>query len=1688
MRIKIKRGTNTTTMKTRLSIPVIAILLISSIASFSQVFLSEDCESGVTQYYKQEYVLFTFDWDTAKGGHTTDVGIPGSGTPPYAQQGDYNFFYKSGINGSITRLVSPPLDLQFALEPQLRFYYALGEWDERKDFLKIYFKASADDDWGDPIEEYTLAQDNWKKELIYLPEVTFSDSCYIAFEGINNIGHGVCLDSITVIETSLCSKKPDSVTIYQVNETQIPSGSSNNAMLRLDVSVSCNQDNTYLQGLTVNSDNVDDSDIKTNGVKLFVTSEPEFAKPVQVGSGVSINSGQAQFTGLNYALETGFNYLWVTYDVSETAVHLNTLDAYIPTDGINIDNTYYFPEADSAPDGYATVVESVFYDDFETDKGWTLTGEWEWGEPQGLGTDIGLNADPDYASGGLKVIGTDLSGLGDSPGDYEFNIDTPWTAVSPPINCKYYKDIGYRYDRFLNVEGIDTASVEYSIDTGKTWKRIFLNDLVRDIKWRLVNKGLPQVERQEHVLMRFSIGPTDDYKNYSGWNVDNFALTGNLLDKDVGVTEWVGPKTNCGLTASEQVQVEVTNYAVVPAEPPIRICYSLDGETVIYDTIMQQIPVDGSIVFTFDQTVDMSEPAIFENVFATTLQDDDEAIENDTLKELLYALPTVELPNLNPFDEEITFWRPGGTSPSWEYGVPAGGKISSPATGVYAWVTNLRGRYNDNEYSYIESPCYDLSSADRPILQLQFFAESEAGVDGVNMLYSIDDGASWDSIEIHETYDFGWNWYDTPVSALGSNGKSGLSTGWELSKVVLPDEIIGESKVKFRVAFASDDENNFYEGVAIDDIHLYEAPVDIGIESIDNLYDTCQAENPEQVQVTIKNYGIRPVKAGDTVIVGIKLNNDPTKIDSFQLASELVSNGTMQYTFNSRIKLDEVGPQTVRAFTLVENDPLFYGFASNDTFQTSYTIIQSPITNLKDTIATNVVDTVTLRPFYDVKYSYIWNDGDTNRIKDTLFFGNYVLTVTDEIAKGGNGCRTIDTSRIQWLYSDVGMRMVMGPKNDCELDPVSYITVGVSNEGNDTIRTGTKIVAAFHIDSGAQVIDTITLPLDLWPQKVYPYTFAGDPVDLSQKDKYHVLTYTKFEGDTINKNDTAMRYIRAYGYPSVEIGNDTIYHRGLFKVLKAEVAGGSGSGGGSANEYTPYLWNDSTTSQNYLAEETGKHWVTYTDKYGCADSDTSYVFFLIRDIGPVEMISPVTQCGIPNYANVGVDWYNFGTDTVPIGTQFPIAYEMTWKDAEADTVKVKYSPVLDTMVIQSDVVPGAKYTHVFDDKYIEDAGKYEYKIYRAGGNDFFTANDTIDSLVYFNPQPFVDFAENQSGSYVSYKKTNVFRVDLGGNKNYYPTWNDGSHADSLVVTHNIDDALIYCTLTDTTSGCFDRDTFSIIYVYSDISLVSVQTEAEVCASDFKNVNVVVRNSGSSALPLNNNNVFIYYTYNQSPPVKDTIYRMNQLDVMATYLHTIDNMNIVANNNVDITFYLSYFNDIDQANDTIVKNIDIKKSPFVDFGANQDGVLYVSNYPVTLNASQSEQSSYVWGDGSPSSSYTVSRDGEYEVTIEYLSNGCAGTFSVSVKQGVYISENEDYDIMVYPNPTSEKLNIQFNESIQADVQIRLVDMSGKTLKTGVYEKENNRGLVKIDINGIQPGIYILNFINANKQQAVKVAIE
>ena len=184
-------------------------LLMSLIGMFCSVeaqtfVLSDGFETGDFSKYEwtQEAVVGNTAWQIESAG-------PDLAYPSTVLQGTHRAYLRNTTGetqGYVTRLITPVMKLDTVYQPMLRFWYANPKWTADRDTLRVLYKTAPKADWK-LLREFSAAQANWQKVELALPEYT--EAYQIAFEGKDNLGHGIVLDSIEVRSTPECTVPHD---------------------------------------------------------------------------------------------------------------------------------------------------------------------------------------------------------------------------------------------------------------------------------------------------------------------------------------------------------------------------------------------------------------------------------------------------------------------------------------------------------------------------------------------------------------------------------------------------------------------------------------------------------------------------------------------------------------------------------------------------------------------------------------------------------------------------------------------------------------------------------------------------------------------------------------------------------------------------------------------------------------------------------------------------------------------------------------------------------------------------------------------------------------------------------------------------------------------------------------------------------------------------------------------------------------------------------------------------------------------------------------------------------------------------------------------------------------------------------------------------------------------------------------
>lgn len=204
-------------------------------------------------------------------------------------------------------------------------------------------------------------------------------------------------------------------------------------------------------------------------------------------------------------------------------------------------------------------------------------------------------------------------------------------------------------------------------------------------------------------------------------------------------------------------------------------------------------------------------------------------------------------PYVQDFEAGPAGWFSGGVNNDWALGTPVKARINAAGSGSSCWITGglSGGSYAGGQRSWLQSPCFDLSSLSKPGLEFLIFWDTEKQYDGGNLQYSLNNGSTWQNLGVFTTTPdcYTANWFNTPsinnIGGLASpaHGWSGTtlpsagnclggdgSGAWVKAKFCLSG-LIGSDSVIFRFTFGSGTSCNGFDGIAIDSFCVREIEI-----------------------------------------------------------------------------------------------------------------------------------------------------------------------------------------------------------------------------------------------------------------------------------------------------------------------------------------------------------------------------------------------------------------------------------------------------------------------------------------------------------------------------------------------------------------------------------------------------------------------------------------------------------------------------------------------------------------------------------------------------------------------------------------------------------------------------------------------------------------------------------------------
>lgn len=1536
-------------------------------------------------------------WTYANGGGY--INSPDNRTPKTAKDGGYNtLFYVNDLQAS-TRLESPwwsltsPINVE---KPALTFWLAQPS-RQGVDKLTVVYRIDPNSSVWIPLETYTTSIEEWTKKIIVLPDEVKGKNIQIGFEATANLGLGVSIDRIMIIDVKTTPRKIRSLSLIH-NSTNVATGTSVNPLAMLETTVEGATNTLKISSLTFNYTGTSVADL--NNLKLFLTKTNTFTTETPLndytystsGNTVTLTSNSIGTAGV---LNTGLNYIWLCADIASTASHNNLTSFEIPANGLTtklvdktgtVVETEQHPAETQSPPGGSTIEESLFIDDFESGSAkWLLGTGMQIGSPTGLG-----DGDPATAYAGTGVLASNLSG------NYPANIPegSNYFITSQTINAKFYKNLSIKYRRWLNLETADKANILISTDGGATWTKLYENIAgMYDTYW--ISQSLDisnQATRKAQVSIKIGLGYTDGTGERGGWNIDNFAVTGDFIAQDIGIESYNGPQSGCGMSANTQFSLTLRNYGGEPITDPVDIGYTLDGTNWVYDTFTGTIPVDGSVPFTFTTTADLSQPGKKNINFKTTLATDEDQ-SNNQLSVAIYSYPTLSTPLNESFETLINHWYPYGTNSSWQWGTPASSNINGASNGISTWMTGISTNYKSNEQSYLESPCIALNGGETNwVLSFLYKSIVQEGIDGFNLEYSIDGGITWQLLPAHALY--ATNWLPTAtVEALSGPGWSQNTPDYTISKTLIPADAVAAGSIKVRFVFKSNQDTNA-EGVAIDLVRIYPLTHDIGISELQSPNTSCEI-GLSPLTFKLKNYSkVKTYPTGD-ITISFSSNSDPTKTETFTLDTPLAPEQEKVFTTAFSIDFNKETLYDISINTLLTEDDN----TANDTLSSSITILGMPNYQVIGADL-NTIGIETLNPTTPYTLdagsgfeTYTWkrdNLGSWETIASTQTtnieeYGYYQITVTNT-----NGCsKSVDINVIPSTL-DVSVESVSGFADACVQPSSISPSIVLRNIGRD-LTEGESIPVAIRSNGYTVLTENITVPTGgIATSTTYPYTFTSG-IDLSEKGVYTIAIGTRYSGDTDYSNDfTAEQIVNTWGAPEVDVmvlnkfGTNprALPLNRTIKSLQPDTLSFDAGTGYATYKWERKLlgttnWVDISSSAINGGERlpitvnnSADYRLTVSTLHGCGEAVTEFTINA-KDLG-IFSIEGLEEdyCQTEEGITFNVVIQNYGLDTYPVGTILDLIFNTPVGD---QTLNVELTEPLSSGQTQTVALPTPIKLAL---------GMNAVRVATNMEDDCDPTNDSRDVNIMVKRSPTVTISPDVIKSVFTSSSELTISPTYSEDCSIF-NWNTGATTRNLIIYGIPDDS--YTVTATNEEGCSASASVSIIT--TDLKVVGIIDPVSKCSLDdnLPEVTVAIANSGSKPFPAGT--VIDFKLYLDGTLVlngEESFTLTNPLDINSTTTFTFTNVNAQTLLNglntasIKAEAMLNGIEDINLSNNALTTTIISTGYPVFNIGSDHD----VHAWTEELSANPDPgYISYLW-------EYSTSVSGTYETV------GTSGTYIAS----------------------------------------------------------------------------------------------
>ncbi len=368
------------------------------------------------------------------------------------------------------------------------------------------------------------------------------------------------------------------------------------------------------------------------------------------------------------------------------------------------------------------------------------------------------------------------------------------------------------------------------------------DDLVSEYRWEFddlnsADRNTDTVYNNDNYVHRFSAPAQRNVSlevlTTSGCIAKHSSLI-DFGDRPVASFTWV---SDCWL-ADDMVAIQNESTTETPWKDFHWDFYDIDGHDTILLTSVDSLANDNVVPLNTDYEFEEEGKYLIRLIVNNNLDCSDDTVRVISLKPTIPLMNSDE-PYFDDLDDYLTddprkwseeaesgygtsVWKQGEIN--HEFALDDG----MPSDENIGWYTDLI--YKQPTRSWIQSPCFDFSGTERPMIRLNIAGSFESYRDGAVLQYTLNDGVDWTTLG--NTTD-GINWYNSFEIIETPGGGNGTSIGWSgdvdgvdeewVTAAFDLDDLIDQSGVIFGLFYAtSGSVKEYNEGFAADNIYIGE--------------------------------------------------------------------------------------------------------------------------------------------------------------------------------------------------------------------------------------------------------------------------------------------------------------------------------------------------------------------------------------------------------------------------------------------------------------------------------------------------------------------------------------------------------------------------------------------------------------------------------------------------------------------------------------------------------------------------------------------------------------------------------------------------------------------------------------------------------------------------------------------------